>query len=422
MSTNIVSGMRERTDGGLATAICNMIVYRQAAPVQYLYPGIGLMGTYRHMVDCVTPNFRKLVSEGMIINNPMTITKDSITRIPKSFRREVKVEKASDDIRVITFSAAPLAAPDCSIEKYGIDVEALISLACTRALGNVAPPDATSLLTLGELAETIALMRNPIDALTSGFKKLTQLRAKYWKLKAAGLSVTAVASQYLAVMFGMKPLLSDIQMFWKLLGRFVPPRRTARAQFNREREWYQQSPYSSPFEQPLTGVIGVTGTAKVEVRAGTIYQYELQDDYSSILGVRLSDVPVAIWQLTGFSFLVDWALNIASFIKAVTPVAGVHRLADWYTIRTVVEETVQLSNLTHVPDSTWTGSGGGDSVTRILETYTRVPCNLGEHVGIRSNIAWSPTKTLLSLSLLTQAIAGAVQGKKIPLDFSGRGA
>lgn len=417
-----VSGHRTRTNGSQADAICNMIVYRRAAPVQNLYPTIGLIGDRQEMSDYVTPNFRKLVSEGAIINNPMTITKDSITRQTQGFTRQVKVQRESDDIRVITFSASPLAAPDCSIDKYGIDIEALISLACTRALGNIAPPDATSLLTLGELAETIALMRNPIDALTSAFKQLVKLRAKYWKLKAAGLSVTAVASQYLAVMFGMKPLLSDIQMFWKLLGRFVPPRRTARAQFERSGEWYEQQDYGLPFEQPLFGVTGTTGKATVTVRAGSLYQYELQNDYSSMFGVRLSDVPIAMWQLTGFSFLVDWALNVSSFIKALTPVAGVRRLSEWYTVHTVVEETVQLSTLVHASDSTWTGSGGGDTVTRILETYTRSPCNLGEHVGIHSNLAWSPTKTLLSLSLLTQAVAGFAKGKQIPLNFSGRGA
>lgn len=411
------SRRRIRSSGGLTTAVCNFVVTHRVGPTQTFLPAIGMIGTAETMEDFVTPNFRSLVASGSVINNPMSRTKDSITRSPKSWNRYVYNTRESDDIRVVQVSAAPIGEPDCSQQKYGIDIDRLISLACTRALGNIAPPDATSLLTLGEFAETVALLRNPVSALTSAFQKLIRLRAKYWRLKAAGLSVEAIASQYLAVMFGMKPLLNDIQMFWNLLSRYTPPRRTSRAKFEEQGSWSERKAYSSPFGQPLFGETLTSGTMKAEVSAGSFYQYELQDDYSSILGVRLSDVPIAVWQLTGMSFVVDWAFNVSSFIKAFTPVAGVHRLAEWYTVRTEVAETVELSTLTHPQDPTWTGSGGGDTVTRIIETYSRHPCNLGEYVGLHSNIAWSPTKTLLSLSLLTQAVAVWSRGKNIPLPF-----
>lgn len=408
-------GPRHREELNQKTVMTTVTVNRFNAPTTTGAAIIGVEGTNRVMDDWVIENFRSEQARGVIFNNPCSWTKDSISRSQCPMTRVTSNIPRDGDIIDARWGASPLAVPPADPALYSLDWERLRRLACTAALGGIAPPDATSLLTLGELGETLTLIRNPIGGLTNSFKNMINLKRKYFKMKAAGVAAEAVANEYLAVMFGMQPLIADINMYIGLLSRFVPPRRTARgkAQDSSTRRVVQR--YEDPWGQPFIGHTTLEGTLEVYVRAGSLYEYSCQDTISAMLGLRLSDVPIALWQLTRFSFLVDWAFNVGSTIRALTPVAGVHRLAEWYTVRSVCTETIKLSMLYHKDVPGWSGSAGGDTVTRVVESYTRYPCNLGDYVGLTYNIKWNPTKTLLSLALLTQTISTWARGKQIPL-------
>lgn len=408
-------GPRHREVLGQATVTASRtITYHQKAPFAGTV-SVGAVGENRWMDDIVTPNFRSEQARGVVINNPCSWTKDNIERAPCAIQRTCSNIPKPGDAIAASWGAAPLPVPPADPAAYSLDWERLVKLACTSALGGIAPPDATSLLTLGELGETIALLRNPVEGLTTSFKKLIDLKRRYWRLKAAGLSVQAIANQYLAVMFGMAPLMADINMYLGLLSRFVPPRRTSRGNAQDSARRSETLPFTLPYNQPFSGFTTLEGELVVEVRAGSLYEYAYHDDLTAMFGLRLSDVPIAAWQLTRFSFLVDWAFNVGMTIRALTPVAGVVRLAEWYTVRSTCTETIKLSALTHDYVPGWTGSGGGDTVKRVVESYARYPCNLGDHIGLTYNVKWSPTKTLLSLALLTQTVSQFLKGKSIPM-------
>lgn len=397
-----------------SSVVSRTVTYHQRPPfIGTCNPGVS--GENRKMYDIVTPKFESLRAAGVVINNPCSWTKDVVVRTFCPINRVCSNTPQVGDAIAASWGAAPLPVPPSDPALYSIDMERLVKLATTTALGGIAPPDATSLLTLGELGETVALLRNPVNALTTSFRRLTKLKREYWKLRASGVAANAIASQYLAVMFGMQPLINDVNTYMGLLSRFVPPRRTSRAKAQDSATRSESADYRNPWGQPFVGSTYLTGTLEVTVRAGSLYEYAYQDNMSAIFGFRVADVPIAMWQLTKMSFLVDWAFNVSHLLKALTPVAGVHRLAEWYTVKTVCTETIKLSELYHQPIPGWTGTGGGDTVTRVVESYTRHPCNLGDHVGLTHNVRWNPTKTLLSLALLTQQVSTWARGKPIPL-------
>lgn len=212
-------------------------------------------------------------------------------------------------------------------------------------------------------------------------------------------------------MFGMRPLVKDIEALLEavLFKRPSIPRFTARAAISDTAERIiPERKFSRMWDQPMSGVFTGNGEASVHVRAGCLYTYNLEgiDAARAKFGIRLSDTPISAWQLIPMSFLVDWVLNISDIIKALTPVAGVVRLAEWYSVKVVVREARRISTMVPAADPTWTGSGGGDQLIYTVETKDRVPCVLGEHVRLHSNIKWDFTKTLLSVALLTQTLTG----------------
>jgi hypothetical protein len=87
----------------------------------------------------------------------------------------------------------------------------------------------------------------------------------------------------------------------------------------------------------------------------------------------MAQIPAAIWEIIPFSFVVDWFVNVESFIRAVTPKADVHRLAEWVTIETEREEMFTANY-------SWNNAPTQDEVTppgghfkRVITEKTRNP-------------------------------------------------
>jgi hypothetical protein len=65
-----------------------------------------------------------------------------------------------------------------------------------------------------------------------------------------------------------------------------------------------------------------------------------------------------MWELTPFSFIIDWFLNVGTTIAAWTPNAGVTQLASWVTVKKKFDAANQISAMRHD-----TGSGVGVSIS-----------------------------------------------------------
>lgn len=225
-----------------------------------------------------------------------------------------------------------------------IDSSNLLRLANTAALADVDASTATGLVTLGELQKTLQTLRNPVSAL----QRYTQGWANSRSVKQAisrNSATRALSDQYLGYYYGILPMVMDVK---NILDAYVkwannPPRSTARGQ--------QTATESQTIEsggQPATCgssswfLDRLTRSEECTVRSGILY-VPTEADLQKVGGLNLSDVPAAIWELTPWSFFIDYFTNLGDFIGAVSPKVGVRYLAAWETVRkkiTIRQETL----------------------------------------------------------------------------------
>lgn len=340
-------------------------------PVSQTFPGTGTGSVQSVQTwDVVTPNFRRIVDAGGIINSPFTSIKDS------------KVYNAGTCTR--TYVASPPPYPTGSIwravrnsNRMGLQgysetayvTDRLKSLAATSCLAKVGKPTADLGVTLAQYKQTLSLVKLPIAATQQYLKGLLS-----GKGTLAALNVGA--GVHLAWIFGVVPLMEDTANVLSTIGTVPPQRNTARSA---ERDDYEQS-YTWTFTGGgATGPVQGLYRRTVVVRAGCLWEWDVVSK-SWLLG--LENIPRILWDGLTFSFVVDWWINVGKYIYALTPNPYVHRLASWITIRDTKSWVETLGNLTST-DPAWSAVGGGDSSVRILETVTREPNDLSGLSGIR---------------------------------------
>jgi hypothetical protein len=269
-----------------------------------------------------------------------------------------------------------------------IPVEDLITDVSTRARANVKDPSVQGLAFLGEIQKTLALLRNPLASI--------QVLLKKYNRSGAGVA-NAASSQSLAILFGLLPLMHDIEGIVEALQRQVQERETARASASDEFT-------SLATGQVITGgnLMNVTTHESVTVRAGSLYEFSGRSILDS-LGLTLSNLPAAIWELTPWSFVVDWFTNVGKVISALQASASNEFLAEWVTIKRI--RTVTRAATVSTVATNWVETRACTDVDKVVyETYNRIPMNLGKNIGFVLNLHLNRVNPLAAISLITQQL------------------
>ena len=136
-----------------------------------------------------------------------------------------------------------------------------------------------------------------------------------------------MSGAYLAGRYGIRPMVSEVQGIMNAIDSLrykKPERQTSRGYQPDEGE--ANTTYSAvSMRQNLSGYQVTQETASV--RAGVMYSADIRDTW----GTNLSQVPIALWELTFLSFMADWFANIGDYISALTPKAGVNIHGSWVT-------------------------------------------------------------------------------------------
>lgn len=198
---------------------------------------------------------------------------------------------------------------------------------------------------LGELSESLRMLRSP-------FKELTKFVSSRRRWRDPRSLVNAASNTYLEFRYGINPLASDIASIAALIDR-----------------------HASAMENQIFIERSHCGTAKASVGAGQSsgfgnvmidwkYRYNTDIAYTSGVGFRRStgmsdtlsnyglsvtDVPSLIWELTPYSFVVDWFWNVGPWIRAMSPNLSTTLLGSYIS---------QKSTETIVKSSTGVRTGG----------------------------------------------------------------
>lgn len=398
---------RTRTEGSISSNSVPMTetYYWTTSPTTTTASGtLCTYGTKKTTSDVVTKDFHRKVKEGVVINNPFSSVKE--------FR------SYTTGSRVSTYTKTPPPAPGTRyINKIirvpgnngnwyrlptelecPVDVDALRKKASTMALSRIEKPEVEGLAILGELTQTIALLRNPLSALTNFVKKGVQSSRGLRQRDAA----TALANQHLAIAFGIRPLMHDVENALKAIElKHKTNRKTARGFASAVSETVSTRTYN---DGAVIGTITDQMSRSVEVRTGALYDVAIDLGLSK-WGFSVSDIPSALWELTPWSFAIDWVSNVGDYISAITPKFGLDVLSQWEVVRTTSHcvSTLGSSLATINPDFTTTG--GGDTRTYTVQATDRRPVILYENAGLVFEPSLNTSQLFLSLSLLTQQLS-----------------
>lgn len=369
------SSTRTRTSGGyqLSTALVTNVHYQAASQ---LVTSTAEVGTREEMTDVVVRPFQPGKTW---VTNPMS--KQSITKT------------ATPCITIGSCSWPPQKGDvtGWSGQKYAPSLEGkfhehmlasdlydyhhLNQQAATAALSGVRKPAVYGMVAVKELRSTLHTLVNPVNSIISFLRRKTRgeliregrkMRTKL-KLKE---NASDAANAHLAVIFGVMPFVNDVQAILKALedGPLVmEPPTTSRGQASQ----------SSSRSESFTGsdaTYEITSTRDVVARAWITYQVDTIT-FAERMGFSTREIPRAIWQSLPFSFLIDWAFGVSSFIGSMQPQTGITVLSQGLSDTIIDTHLAERQNVSGSSGPwTWTESGGNEA--RVVVTKTRTPTKL----------------------------------------------
>lgn len=239
--------------------------------------------------------------------------------------------------------------------------QAAYEVATTRAMR--VPSDANLLVSIAEYRQALAMVPGTWKKWAS---LLTRIRRqaekdyfdklpKYKRYKAFGRDLRGptvldvVNSTYLMSRFGLRPLISETQAILKLLQTAAgdePMRSTQRGT-------------ASNTDSTSSNFVAAFGVLRTPVsRHDTVTQsframrlVEAKLDYARQAGLGINQIPEAIVDLIGYSFVVNWLVNVNDYISAVAE--SMH--SDWSELAScVVSKRVTSTTLSITGSSTCT--------------------------------------------------------------------
>jgi hypothetical protein len=281
--------------------------------------------SHREMDDVVTPNFRRLIKDGFIINNPCSYSHVVESATIGSYAayytsNGALVYQSGGSGSVARFYEATFGPNLPSLEDM---VDELVATAKSMALSRIDKSPYAFLEDVFELRETIRFIRDPLESLrtlSESFKKARLKRERYllkkfkrnyksyWRQFAREPRLQAYADVWLSYRFAFSPLVRSAHQLVEAVQTKLrrPERRTARG-FSRGADDKSGNSIHTPFTW------FVQNSVDYEVRASVIYSVSNPSvDFFYKYGLRLKDLPENIWAILPYSFMVDRILNLSN--------------------------------------------------------------------------------------------------------------
>jgi hypothetical protein len=265
-----------------------------------------------------------------------------------------------------------VGAPDYG--ELSIDLGEAVAEAKTACLNNIDKTPYSFGQDIGELAETIAFLRDPLKSLKN-VSNLYRRAVKYGSLlKGRRIALTAkrTADIYLEYSLAAAPLFRSICNFYDALHEepYQPKRQTARGHVKLDKSIPTHT-QSIQYYGGNTVTFNVSTIVERTVRAG--FLYEVENPAIGVwykYGLRVKDIPETVWQVMPLSFMVDRLVGISDSIRGFTNLTdpSINSLAGWLTIK---ENTIKTTSVVHISESGYTSSVLPDLLFQKAFTYTR---------------------------------------------------
>lgn len=335
------------------------------------------------IIDVSTPNAKKIIADGGIINNPFSYTL-SETRAPIGTRTSKTVTngKTTQTLYQSGANAAYWLDYMKPVFTHATPPNIGDMLLSTRlkALAKVDSSDFAFGEDAAEISETVKTLRQGIRLIRA---PLTEVRAIANRIKKASRKnerllnmnhYDALNSAYLQYRFALTPLVKSTMDVIEVISKDLEPlvKRYASRQAERASDTSVSVVDTGPFRFTQTRV------TDVEARAVILYSIikQIGMGWQRQLGFRGKDIAPTVWAVTRLSFMVDRVFDISSALKGFANLmdSNVNILAASYSRKTVVTTTTLVEAVSQMPNPN--------------TTITRSP-----HVGVIETLSVSKSRT-----------------------------
>lgn len=351
--------------------------------------------TYRRIEDVEVPNFKKLRKSCpplLMPFNPLLIEKKTVIKSPGENNIQARSESCSSS----TYEArgpeffGTFILPDPLSKDLGSDINAVMLSACASAREAIHD-------TLTELAE----LRGTVDTFVSLVKRFGKLKRKVvhraWELtkRTKGLNIAdAMTTAWLEFRYAWMPIvysLEDIQEALSTLERGSVKGR-ARSVVDLSDSKTVTDPNGDGGRASYTTTTTITG--HVTIRGYAIGTF-------STGGGRFGFDPLlTAWELVTLSFVVDWFIDIGSWLQTYSPFAEGGLTNTGYSLKYEFERSYS-GNISYygklVNGEFTTGGGTTGTYTEKIERYVRVPANPPFFPAFKPDLNWKRGLDLMSL-------------------------
>ena len=180
---------------------------------------------------------------------------------------------------------------------------------------------------LGELADTLKLLRRPLSLLGGKWRKF--LRKP--RMLPASRVPQYLGEKWLEARYGIIPLISDIEGGMEV---FKQRNKTFGLELRYTSEAMRglKTPVTTSVKSYYDGLFGgcwrqgrMREWTEYGVVAKTYYSYEMEQRLSpaQMLGLNFNRWANVTWELIPYSFVVDWFVNVGTWLEAVRPKPGI---------------------------------------------------------------------------------------------------
>lgn len=336
--------MRTRTRGGLVPNTTTGTDYLWQQSSNGITRSTAPTGEFEAMSDVVTESYQKLRAQGVIINNAASYSKQTasssieghyIMENPANWNSLTAGTVYQQDRHGDWLSNTVNGMPFVGVATPGLEAEIrlddYIASLGTKTLSKVYSADAQVLTTLGELRETLSLIRHPLRSL--GVVTQRYSRRRHFNVPGS--------QAWLGYRYGIRPLMADIENYIKAA---TSHERQFTAKYGTSRN--ADDMVSTSFAQgSLTHNLVESYSVKYQVKTYALAR--VLATLSGSYGTTARDIPIAAWELVPYSFVLDWFYNIGDFLNASLPRSDVNLLAAGFVvhyqkqgIRNVVSSTL----------------------------------------------------------------------------------
>lgn len=342
---------------------CSDVAYRiYSGPYTCGFP----RGETASMKDMVTPGWRDVIKRQFLVGvMESSVTRSDVIGSGSTYQVTTVASSCTSPVLKRTWTEIGCPFTKAIVGTLGVDFlshkptvtfseDDLINEVFTRTMAGRAQGEANLIESLAEMDQVWGMVKSPLDAankfadafVNRRFKGTQKLYRKVYKRGRAFLVFSS--AEYLRFRYGIQPIMSDVQAAMKAAQAVYHPvreRHFSRARGKRESN--ETVSGTVVYDQVTLGYqqrrqyIG-------DVRCG--FCDEFHKSGWDALGLNLQNVIAVPWELTGYSFVVDWFVNVGDLIYANIPRAGVTPLGGWVSFMgTSVVQTDPTSCIVNNP-------------------------------------------------------------------------